>query len=159
MFKSKLVTAVAATVLSTLVALPAQAVVTRTYFEQTVNFQYIDGGAPGRGVGDTLIFDNILINQTTGQVEGTKSNDCDTIWQDPSNGDFWSWCEETIYLSNGTLVVRGLFNEIAFEAFQPQTVFIVNGTGYWKKALGYETIQQVRFPDQAVSTIVVLNKN
>lgn len=121
--------------------------------EQTTSFQYIDGGAPGRGVGDVLVYTTILIDPATGQVVGRKEGRCTTI-RVAGDGDFIARCQETIYLPGGTVYTDGSnFNQTEFEAFVPQTLNIVGGTGQYANVRGIEVLQQTRFPDQAQITL------
>ncbi|MBA3582692.1 MAG: hypothetical protein H0W44_09600 [Gammaproteobacteria bacterium] len=131
--------------------------VTKTYFEQTVSFAFDDGGVPGRSTGDTLYFGAIFIDQVTGAVKGNKQAVCNTVYQDPSNGHFWSWCHEVINWATGVMYTQGMFDEIAYENYQPEDLDIIAGSGKCLGATGVQLLQQVRFPDQAIATFVVPN--
>lgn len=124
-----------------------------TFFEQTTSFRFVDGGAPGRGVGDQFFYTTILIDPATGQVVGRKEGVCTTI-RVAGDGDYIARCQETIYLPGGTVRTDGSnFNQTEFEAFVPQTLNIVGGTGQYANVRGVEILQQVRFPDQARITL------
>lgn len=58
-------------------------------------------------------------------------------------------CSQTLRLPQGDLLLGGLLDQYAFEAFQPAKYAIVGGTGLFKLARGSVTITQVIFPHTA----------
>ena len=107
-----------------------------------INGKTIDNRDGVSSVGDREIFTSVL-KDSTGTVQGRKDIEC-LLSRQASNGDFFVFCNETIFLSKGTLFAAGAINLTKFFEMKPQKIDIIGGTGNYANAVGKETITRLR---------------
>lgn len=154
--------------------------------EVTTQFYNVEPGAivplppapfPVRNAGSNLVFTADLNNTVTGETVGTSHATClivtdgrsefvpgpnppffgDVIPINPPEQVALAQCQQTLRLSHGDIILSGLLDEYAFEAFQPASYAIVGGTGLYSRARGSATITQVVFPHTSRIEINLIN--
>lgn len=157
---------------------------TMTFKEVTTQFYFADAPPtfpprPGpRGAGNLLYFTGALYPEGGGERQGTNRGFCLTVSdnhtqvQNPEGPGLGvptptpdrpaksiAQCQQTVQLDNGTIMIEGLFNQLAFEgdcASRPteqfcsgstETLAITGGTGAYRSAGGVVKLTQIEYPD------------
>jgi hypothetical protein len=109
---------------------PAAAKESLTVIEHVTDETVVDLGDEGDTVGDTLVFNNELYDDTDANLIGNTNGSCIRT----AVGKLWE-CTFTSTMENGSLVVEGPFEESGTGTFA-----ITGGTGDYSGASGQMTL-------------------
>lgn len=119
-----------------------------THAEQGIQFAQIpdDQNPSARGSGDLLTSTAVLAEAGTDTTTGTTHAFFLTVDDAAGAAPYVAQASQTIKLPGGTIEMGGVFDQTAFEAFEP-VVFVINGgTGRYAGAHGVVVARQVVFP-------------
>jgi hypothetical protein len=140
------VLAAAAAILALLVVGPASAVAdgkgkrTLRVVATDVQEEFVDVGAPGPSMGDTLVFSEVL--RVRGREAGMSGGVCTVTEAVPPYTTLTLHCVATLSLRGGQITLQGLIEVETMEDFSSNVVAITGGTGRYIGASGEARVTQ-----------------
>jgi len=102
--------------------------------------EFVDVGAPGPSMGDTLVFSEVL--NVRGREAGTSGGVCTVTEAIPPYTTLTLQCVATLSLRSGQITLQGLIEVQTMEDFSSNTVAITGGTGKFVGAAGEARVSQ-----------------
>ncbi len=105
------------------------------------------------GPGSTLLVQAVLVDPANHSVvRGSKYEWCVIAGFTPQGHPLLTCYEVLAINGQGLLFAYGTLDEALLEAFQPQYLPVVFGTGAYANQTGWEVVQQVVFPNELLNT-------
>jgi hypothetical protein len=102
--------------------------------------EFVDVGAPGPSMGDTLVFSEVL--NVRGREAGTSGGVCTVTEAVPPYTTLTLHCVATLSLRGGQITLQGLIEVQTMDDFSSNTVAITGGTGRYFGAGGEARVIQ-----------------